>query len=736
MADHAADTAPLDREIGRLLATRERLTFVQVLGVQDDPLRDHIAAGRLEGVIATASPERAAQQRDRHAGNSAIMVAHCTVATAPGHQRTWRRRSPGEPRPAVVGGTEDADVLTRLAEPIDVMRRTIAGLLHEHDLRTLDLLSVEADVASLLSAGGLAHGRPGLVLFRHADLPAHEHAATTAFLTAETYRLLRLPNHTLAVRAPVAAGHRETLLRVAAETAGAGRSDDAQRLLEHLVGLDPGDRDALRALAAIQSEAGCPLEALATLRALAAAGEPIAALATAPSQAAIAAFNAAREVGDLATAELHAAALAELFPENAALLEAAFGCNRALGWDRRTLRFAGALLRQDPAHPAANAVLAEHHAAAGNRPGEAWHRARLALGADAMDPLRRLYALHAALSLLLLDPLSAPGWTLAGELAEAARGIDPALLPEPQQRDWAWHYRLLAEAADPALLAGEPADLALEAFVDSAGTTLDAPALARLAKAEAAEVVFLVAADERYLRLYGRLFARSVLAACEMPCLLVLHVIGGAERLAEIARATGIDDRRVVFSADDFAPGSVACVCRDSDGPATLPLAHLQSARFLVAAPLLRLLRLPLFVSDIDMLLQRGVAALLQRFRDADIVLNRNEDSPAFGSRLTANLALFQPTAPAAAFLDTLGRHLTASLRRPAVTRWIDQCALQFAWQHLTRAEPAATVAWFDTDADVNNVMYRRYQSNPFCFLSLYHGFDLDSLPAELSGHA
>jgi len=526
----------------------------------------------------------------------------------------------------------------------------------------------------------------------------------------------------VAVRAAIAPDHRATLLRLAAAEPGTARD-----LLAHLLECEPADREALRLLARLESAAARPLAALTALGALRRAGEPADAWAEAAAgatTAAIDAFNAARDAGDIAAAARLAAGLATLFPDDPALLEAAFACNRALGRPAGVRRFGDALLRLLPDHAAANAVLAEHHAAAGDRPAEARHRARLSLAVT--DPLRRLHALHAALSLLLLDTLAPPSWALVAELVAAARAIDPAGFDAPSDRNWGWHYRLLIEAADPPDAAPAPSAMI---FADHTGAPLAADAVAALP----GDVAFLVAADAHYLDLYGALFARSVIAACDRPCLVMLHVIGGADRLPALARAIGIDDPRIVFAADGFDAGAVTTRCLDSSGPAALPLAHLQSTRFLVAGRLLGLLQRPLFVSDIDMLLLRGVGDLLDRHAATDIVLNRNEDSLAFGSRITANLALFQPTPRAARFLDILARQLAGALGAPMVTRWIDQCALQIAWQ---RTVQDTAFGWFDTTRDVNNVMYRSWQPNPFRFLSLYHGFDLVSLPAALTARS
>jgi hypothetical protein len=40
----------------------------------------------------------------------------------------------------------------------------------------------------------------------------------------------------------------------------------------------------------------------------------------------------------------------------------------------------------------------------------------------------------------------------------------------------------------------------------------------------------------------------------------------------------------------------------------------------------------------------------------------------------------------------------------------------------------APRIGYFDTDLDINNVMYPSYQEHPYRFLSLYHGFDTSSL--------
>ena len=162
-----------------------------------------------------------------------------------------------------------------------------------------------------------------------------------------------------------------------------------------------------------------------------------------------------------------------------------------------------------------------------------------------------------------------------------------------------------------------------------------------------------------------------------------------------------------------------------------MPIAHLQSVRFLKVGSLLEGLALPVFVSDIDLILQRGVGDLLRKFADHDIVLNENGESVNAGSRFTANLLLLNPTKNADIFLRYLRRYLENALSGIEVSRWIDQFAIMQARHHLVRKKPQARIGYFDVTTDINNLMYPRFQEHPFRFLSLYHGFDMSSLPRK-----
>lgn len=350
-----------------------------------------------------------------------------------------------------------------------------------------------------------------------------------------------------------------------------------------------------------------------------------------------------------------------------------------------------------------------------------------------LHPLGRMKYYHDAVSLILCEPLTAERLALFEALLEEATAlqVEP---PAPEWRDWVIHYQVVMEALSGARLdAPTPAavDDGPQVFLTGDGLTLDAEELKAHADALGAQVVFFAAADARYVELYGRWLALSVIKHSDTPFLVVIHVIGGAERLAEAAATVGVHDPRLVFTGDAFDASAVTTRCYEAPpkGLIEVPVAHYQSVRFQHLGGLLDLLQRPVFVSDIDLLLQRGVEDLLDQWRDADFVINENERNTQAGSRITANLLLARPTATTAIMLRWLRAYLDDRLSRETVTRWIDQIALNLARHHLALQTPDAKIGAFDTLSDINNVMFSAYvPGHPFRFLSLYHGFDTSTL--------
>jgi thioredoxin-like negative regulator of GroEL len=529
------------------------------------------------------------------------------------------------------------------------------------------------------------------------------------------------------------------VMGVAMALSRAGRNDQALPILGQLARLHPGRSDVRLAHVAALGDQGHTLDALAQLSALKPMGVTPALMAAVQAQAemAIAKFNAHLARGEPADAERFAAALAEVMPQNPAMLQAALSCNQALGRTAQAAHYARAMLAADPDNRTARTTLADLLHAQGDIGGEIDHRVALALApaADA-PPLLALRDLHDAAGLILCRPLTPQARAQLDALLAAARALD---VPAPAGTDWeAWamHYRVLIEALDMDLALRPPPvrrDAARLEMISATGEALDWKRLRARADELGAEAVFFAAADEAYVDLYARWYALSVSRYADVPFLTVIHVIGGKGQLKRIAKAVGVADERLVFTADAFDAGAVTTKCYDAPpkGLIDKPVAHLQCSRFQRLGALLDRIERPVFVSDIDLILQRGVADLLAAQAHVDLVLNENELTFNAGSRLTANLLLVNPTQHGKGFVAALAAYLDAMLARPTVTRWIDQVGLTLARQNLLANAPAAKIGYFDTRSDINNVMYPSFQEHPFRFLSLFHGFDTSSLERD-----
>ena len=589
-------------------------------------------------------------------------------------------------------------------------------VLHSEDIGHVDALAIHAPehLAATMAGFDLARFWPRLVQVLGAGFTPEQLDTAAAWLGGLGYRVNRQPSG------------------LVAEVGSPQRPDmPGMPLLRQQTVPHRHDNEAWHRLIEAGMAQGRVAEALGDLRAWQMAIVTLPPEASAWIEAGLAAFRAHHAKADLAAAEPVIAALAGLLPHHAGVLRAALVCNVALGWKARAQRFARALLPLAPDEHLVHLSLVEAHAAAGDHAAEENSRRHLALSAPGtLHPLRKLHEAHRALSLMLLRGEDSASMAHAAQLVAMARETDAESLDDPALRHWLLHYRSLVEAADPALLQGAPPEEASLALCGSDGRALTWSQLRRRAAWRDAALVFLVAADERYLRLYGRAYLESVLRETDVPAIVVVHVIGGQDRLAALAAATGLRDHRLIYTADGFDPLAVTTRCHDSDGPRALPVAHFQSVRFAMAARLLAATGRPVIVSDIDVVLQRGVADLLAYHARDDVVLNRNAGSDSFGSHVTANLALFRPSAQGLAYARDLSAYLAGALARNDVSRWIDQCGLQLVWCRHAGAG-VTRFGWFDTASDINNVIYPHWMPNPFRFLSLFHGFDMASLPGH-----
>jgi tetratricopeptide (TPR) repeat protein len=530
------------------------------------------------------------------------------------------------------------------------------------------------------------------------------------------------------------------LERLARSLDSEGRAKQALLLFEHLAAIRPRDEAILLALVKLLGAQGRTLQAiekLAELKTVSTDADVLLGEIKTQMTPAIERFNAHLAAGELGQAEHYASALASLAPRNVALMDAVFSCNLALGRKEKATAYAAALLALNSSHAGARALLSGNSEAATRPEIESEQEPAQAVVSE-VHPLLRLRDAHDAISAILCQPLTAQGIAQIEKHLQASRELVIDVPAGSEWEGWVKHYRLALEAIDIAAVQRPTPKQTTDAgmkLMSSSGVALKWQDLQAKAARLRAKTMFFAAADRAYIDLYAKWYIKSVLKHADVPCLIVLHVIGGAKELPEVAKSIGIKDKRLIYSGDLFDAAAVTTQCYDTPpkGRIVKPVAHLQSVRFTRLNMFLQKLKLPVFVSDIDLLLQRGMKDLLERSSGADIVLNENSLSANAGSRLTANLLLLNPTENAGRFLRFLKSYLEDFLGRGEVTRWIDQFGLMLARHHLLKHGKTPRIEYFDTAKDINNVMYPSYQENPFRFLSLYHGFDMASLEANLN---
>ena len=752
-----------------LLASNPRPFFVQVGGfdgVSFDPLRRQIVDKNLSGLIVEPIPQYFEKLKSLYADSTSVIPVNCAITEEAGERTIWRFNPEAVERgllpphfagissflmedllkeTGVLGRSspnpETTSALRMLLQPVAVQCRTMEGLLAEYKVEAVDILQIDTEGYDyiILKLFDFGRYRPGLVHYEHQHLNMADAEAAEKLLRSHGYELQRNVYDTLAVLDParrLATTRLEALRTLALSLQAEGRAKDALLLLEHLAAVNPGDTETLQPLVKMLGADGRTLDAIEKLVEWKSATTDMEALLgeiQGQAPAAIQRFNDHLAAKEIEKAERYVSALVALIPRNIALLDAALSCNLALGRKGNAAKYAATLLSLDAAHTNARSLLTECADKAHDADGEIEDRMVLALAAKSdIHPLIRLRDLHDVASAILCRPLTSRAVEQIDQLLKAAREVGVVGLAGSEWEGWAKHYRLLLDAVDLAAVGDPTPPIAREPKIElmtSSGVPLNWLELRATAARLGAEVVFFAAADRAYVDLYARWYIKSILKHCDVPCLVILHVIGGTGQLREVVKSVGVRDKRLIFTGDRFDAEGVTTKCYDSPpkGRIAKPVAHFQSMRFLRLGSFLQKLKLPVFVSDIDLLLQRGVKDLLQRCAHADVVFNENAASKNAGSRLTANLLLVNPTENAALFLRFLRSYLERALSKSEVTRWIDQFALVLARHHLSRQENPR-IDYFDTNTDINNVMYRSYQEHPFRFLSLYHGFDTSSL--------
>jgi hypothetical protein len=519
-----------------------------------------------------------------------------------------------------------------------------------------------------------------------------------------------------------------------------GRVADALLLIEHMLEAEPGNIDILQDLIALLTTQGRLLDALGAFQRGQAANPEMQDLASHFTPL----FNAAFEecqahyrAGNALQAEAFLALLAEILPNHPPFASMALSCNRVLGRTASAAFYGERMLHWEPDHQEARLTLIDHCRATGDRAGEAAHRLALMRAGTLAEPVNQGWNIYETVNLLMCQPLDEEAILKVAQ----AQAILSALREKPEDSDrdnaaaWIRFYQSMVGGIDldslsrPMKMPPHP----LPPLFEADGSPMSFADVQTRAAQYQIEAAFLVAADEVYVTRFAAHYLRSVLRHADIPCLVIIHVIGGAARMAPIIANLGVTDERVIFSCDDLDGASLVHQVLDSPSqpPITKPITHYQSARFHQAGLWLYGLKVPLFITDIDCLLERGVDDLLREHAGKDIVLNENHVIAQFAARITANLLLLLPTRAAQRFIRFVSAYLDRALQGPSSPKWIDQIALMMGQHHLRLTEPQAAIGYFDVDRDINNCIFPAYTEHPFRFLSLYQGFDLASLPTD-----
>jgi FkbM family methyltransferase len=711
-----------DQAVEGYLRAHGQLSFLQIGGydgVSYDPLRKHILTGKLTGVIVEPVPMHVEKLRELYAGSDLIRIEHCAVDREAGERTMWffsreaiANGTIGQvfggitsfllPNLLEKGGTlgglySDANraILNSLVESITVPCHTYDTVMARHGLERIDLLQIDTEGYDfeLLKVFDFTRHRPAIVHYECQHLQPQDAQAAEALLRGYGYVLSSNGYDTLAVRGLFEVRPDATdLAGVAAALLAEGRSREASDIYEHLYRLTP--TDATIALASINaaSQAGRHAEAVTRLTDIARRGgaeiDGLAQLLRPVWLAAAAAFNARLAERDLAGAGPIVDSLAAFFPEK--YMTVAMDVASTRGDIEGAMKYARRLLEQDATHWRAHAVLADIAKEHGNRTawmrhltGAVLHRPR---GSGQEDKLFSSEAVY-VISEILVGAPSPEAPALINALRDGVAACPETFQTEPQ-RQLDRFMRVSLESMDPAIL-DEPLSWAAPpvpalTVMDSSGMSLGLAQLPEYLRRLAPQTVFLAAADEVYLRRYGRHYLDSILQRCDVDCAVLLCMVGQAARLKDVIDAIGVRDPRVIYMVDEFDPAHAVTYYTRRGPLVDCARAYYQSVRFLVLDHLLHALDLPIVVTDIDLSLQGSLAGLLQRHSDAGVVLNRNEITVSYGSYFTANLLLVRPGKTGRQLARLLRVLLERALQRQHIEQFIDQSMLTLA-QHCCR---------------------------------------------------
>src|ERR1051326_2425261 len=385
--------------IAQLLQSNPQPFFVQVGGydgVSFDPLRRHIVANDLPGLMVEPVPLYFNKLKALYAGSTKVRPVNCAIAEENGERTIWGFNPLAVERgllPPHFGGIvsfvmedllketgilaasapdeETMKVLRSQLRGVSVQCRTMDSLLAQENVERVDILQIDTEGYDyvVLKLFDFAKYQPTIVHYEHQHLNEADAKAAEDLLKSHGYRFKRNTFDTLAVRGQSqAAGLQIDALRdLAVSLAAEGRSKDALMLLEHLESLQFDDSDTLKELVKLLGAAGQTrqaLEKLVVLKSVVAEPKSLVEDIRAQLPAAIKGFNDLLAADQPEDAADFVAVLADIIPGNAGVLNTALTINVALGRKDAAEQYASQLLAIDRNHAGARAVLVDPYRAA------------------------------------------------------------------------------------------------------------------------------------------------------------------------------------------------------------------------------------------------------------------------------------------------------------------------------------------------------------------------------------
>ena len=634
--------------------------------------------------------------------------------------------------------------LKTFVEPITIQCHTLENSIKKHNISNINLLHMNAgeNNHTILKTFNFTCFFPEIVYCQQHNISEKNHQGIVDLLTAHKYEIHPFEQSILALH-----GIHPTLKK-AYFLQRDQPIDHALIHYQHILATEPDNMDALhwsaKALANKNSIEEM-LDIIVKIKTLTNKNQRLDPEIEKLAIKSVSYYNTSLNAGKADQAINVMEALIKIFPDNTFILETALTLFYQQKRSERLITVSKYLLAIDPTHTQAYQVMKKWCL----KPSYIQHKidtciTNIRMEKDGTHPALRLQNIYWALSAMLFSDVNHSKLALINELIVIAQSIiSDSFVPESDRLYTGYlYYRSIINMLNIQVVM-QPVPPALPwpaiEMSSSTGQVMNQSALRQMVEKQQPEVVFFVAADPVYVTRHARRYISTIFNNCDVPYMIVIHVIGGMNRLGALAQTIGIDDSHLVLSADTFNPATIqrvtcSIVATAPTCQATRDLSlvvNYQSARFLWLGYMLEQFSLPVIVTDIDQLLQRGVRDMLTQFARTDVVLHETFGNDNMADRLVANLLLVKPTDNGKSFAQFLRHYLNLALQQAEKegvgAYFLDQIALLMARQHLSKLT-TATVDHFG-QFDINLAMYEEYKITPFRFFSLYSNFDMDSLP-------